>query len=149
MMIRICEFMKQIATREREDEKHATFVHSEIMYRKMYRDAPCLFITVNRAGVILNCNTAVQKLTCRSEDALIGSVFYSLLTPESQAALRNVLVICGTTNTKKDVVINNIELEMKGGYVNMIVDSDRSLLSSGGSGDMNATMICRPFCGRV
>ena len=75
-MISVVSYMKQIAFSEMASEKQQVLMKSERLYKRLYDDAPSLFMSISKQGRILNVNRAVMKL--------IGPKFSAALSGERE-----------------------------------------------------------------
>jgi PAS domain S-box-containing protein len=102
----ICIYMKRITSFERNFEGQRFLIRSRELYKKLYKNAPCLFITMDNCGYITNCNLAVLELTGLKKEDIIGKKIHSLFSKESYSQIDSLFEKANNGN------LSNFEVNM-------------------------------------
>jgi PAS domain S-box-containing protein len=83
-------FMKQLLSFEKTCERNQAILKRDRLYRKLFDEAPFLFISVSNTGKVLTCNAAISKLLGTKINENIDVGIEVLFLPECKEAVRSI-----------------------------------------------------------
>ena len=101
------EFNNNMETRKRVDvnenykknTKNYSISSEELDFRKLYEDSPVLQRTINKDGIIINCNYAYAKHLGYTKDEIIGKSLFDHTAEKSLYAMRKTFQMWKKTGT--------------------------------------------------
>jgi PAS domain S-box-containing protein len=100
---------KRILTYKRTTEKQQELIRSLRLYKRLYDDAPSLFISVSKSGEILSCNRSVLKFIGATKEELCGSNIEKLFLPQCKEVLQDIF----DRISRHEEELPQVELQMK------------------------------------
>jgi PAS domain S-box-containing protein len=105
---------------DRTDQQHRRSLdalrEAEARYRDLYENAPDAMASIDAStGQIVDCNRALEELSGRNKDELLGSAFLDLYHPDSLSDAKGAFEAFSQTGD-----VHNVELKIRGKRGNAI-----------------------------